>query len=1757
MIYMPQVKRPLTWFSSLVITWISVISVWAQPDNDAFEHRFVLAGTNVGFDAYLTDATVEPGEPDPNQPAGRTEASVWWTWTAPASGVLEIAPVNQGNANVGIALYRGSEWAGLARVTDWKVEAGQVYQIQGFQPPYPSFGIGGLRTFQLNLNPPPPNDYFTNSILLEGPSPHFEGYTYGATREPGEKARGAGTLWWHWRAPADGVAQLRTSRDGFSGAATGVFQGSNVDDLVAVPYIYSAYPYTAFDVKAGELFRVVVAANTEQDNFRFGGQIIFSPLRIESPVSGTVYPRPTDVMVKLSSSMPTAAFGLVLVTTSNGYPRIENSGFVPEMVFSNLPAGLYSIRATAWDPTGFTNYVSPEVVFRVLLPNDDFTNSIALEGTNAVASGDMRRATVEPGEIDKNGSVWWKWTAPLSGWGIIESFHGNTPDVQVFRGEQLASLTQVPRRPDLPGIIVFGFPAEPGTAYYFRATGEALQNYPSDFFRLTMAQAPLNDNFADRALLSGNQNRLEALLMLATRETGEPPLLNAFDLASVWYTWTAPAAGTLSSRMINANEWRDGVAIFSGTSLSTLRMLGSSAQVQAGQTLQIALYGNRFFNKPVGAELGFYEPPANDSFQSAQALPGSEGEIVGQNVAATGESIIWNGQYNTVWYAWIAPSNGVLSLGTTNPPLGKCCDANVDVYLGTNLDSQVRIAPQAYFQVPGTNDEPGWTMRQYDVVAGTTYNIVVFSEPVVATPFLLNYKFYSAPINDSFADRAFLRGSRGQWSGSNLFASREPGEPVVGQPEAGRSLWWQWTALTSGWVWLHVSSTNFGPLIRVYEGTALTNLSPPQFTFTNGPEELWFKAQAGGSYMLLVDNNSAGSAGGEFTVNLDLTTAQVILSEQDLDLTAPRQVRLELSKTSPDVDGELVAAQFYLEGYSNALAAATAPTFQVDTPALEAGHYRAYALATNRTGQIRRCVPCDFTLTPPNDLFARRQLLQGRTIVAAGTLAGAGREPEEPVGNEYEGGSTVWYTWQAPADGKVLAFAAPFEEPWWAHYGVWVYTGDRLADLQPVVFTGPDFGQIRFQAIRGQTYQIAVEGYAEIGFNLYLQQATVSFVSPESDAVFMEDQPIALEATTTEDLEDLAAIDFLVGDHLLGSVSAPPYRLVWTNASQGGKQVTARGRLANGDTNQPSAQIYIGVTPRNDTFATRLAVSGTNTHLLGDTMYARRFEGEAVNNSAWFTWTAPWNGLLHLSPPEGRACPRIIVFTNDAAGKPIAAAINVDNWNTTFPLALMVRAGTEYSLAINAGGAFDLELLFESSPANDDFAQRALLVGTDLQLHGPIALATAEPGEPPYADFSFDRPAHSLWWQWVAPARGSIYLTNLSSGPDGYHQLDHGFYTGTSLTNLVLLTNISRALSPPAYSVQAGQSYHLAINAPNDSIKEFNARFVFIPAPANDEFQDREVVVGRQISVSGSTLGATAESGEPPNQNNPAQHSVWYSWIAPFSGIVYYAYNSGFPFVLTTFVGGSLKALAFAPRPPDTLGFYAVEGRTYAIAVDSLDWAPGGFDFSLRLRHNTPPPNDRLADRILLPEGAAPVEGWNHYAGREWQEPKHAGRWGGRSVWYAWAPDVTGPAAIRVRADDCPLLIAVYEGTEMTNLVSVARTVPSSQIEELGFIAEKGRQYSIALDGELGASTDFDIQIVRPTVESRPYLEFVHTRPGQWSIVVRDLAWRKARLETSSDFHTWEPQASHVGGTDEWQWPLPALPQENDRTRFYRAVIID
>jgi peroxiredoxin len=127
--------------------------------------------------------------------------------------------------------------------------------------------------------------------------------------------------------------------------------------------------------------------------------------------------------------------------------------------------------------------------------------------------------------------------------------------------------------------------------------------------------------------------------------------------------------------------------------------------------------------------------------------------------------------------------------------------------------------------------------------------------------------------------------------------------------------------------------------------------------------------------------------------------------------------------------------------------------------------------------------------------------------------------------------------------------------------------------------------------------------------------------------------------------------------------------------------------------------------------------------------------------------------------------------------------------------------------------------------------------------------------------------------------------------------------------------------------------------------------------PPNDNFSNATPLIGENVQVVGSNVGATKEPGEPDHAGDSGGASVWWTWTAPANGPVtiwtegsHHADGSQLDTLLAVYVGTSvsnLTAIASNDDNPDSAGdltslvtFTAVAGTTYDIAVDGLDYPP-------------------------------------------------------------------------------------------------------------------------------------------------------------------------------------------------------------------------
>src|SRR5438128_2459535 len=200
-------------------------------------------------------------------------------------------------------------------------------------------------------------------------------------------------------------------------------------------------------------------------------------------------------------------------------------------------------------------------------------------------------------------------------------------------------------------------------------------------------------------------------------------------------------------------------------------------------------------------------------------------------------------------------------------------------------------------------------------------------------------------------------------------------------------------------------------------------------------------------------------------------------------------------------------------------------------------------------------------------------------------------------------------------------------------------------------------------------------------------------------------------------------------------------------------------------------------------------------------------------------------------------------------------------------------------------------------------------------------------------------------------------------------------------------------------------------------------------APPNDNFADRFILSGTNVSVSGSTWGATSEADEP----SPSYHSVWWSWTAPVAGVcVLEIKGPAYPPAVSLYLGSSLATLTEVAASW-SLGRYVFKitpGTTYQIAVFGEEDS-----FELILKTGAAPENDNFADRILLTGTSVSVSGSTLGATRETDEPNTTPP---HSVWWSWTAPIAGVCVVETTGAAASPVIGVYLGSSLSALSPVA-----------------------------------------------------------------------------------------------------------------------
>jgi hypothetical protein len=580
---------------------------------------------------------------------------------------------------------------------------------------------------------------------------------------------------------------------------------------------------------------------------------------------------------------------------------------------------------------------------------------------------------------------------------------------------------------------------------------------------------------------------------------------------------------------------------------------------------------------------------------------------------------------------------------------------------------------------------------------------------------------------------------------------------------------------------------------------------------------------------------------------------------------------------------------------------------------------------------------------PTNDLFSSSQPLVGSIGSVGASNRGATSEAGEP-----DAGNSIWFRW-TPFTNGVVTFrtgGSAFDTV------LCVYTGNTLASLSRVACddNGDTNGGslVSFNAVVGTTYRLSVRGAAgAAGFVLLSWQ-----------------QPNGFGQDRLPDLLVWASDpnDYLYGWYLDQAEPSQPGRVL-LRVSTATPNIGTGPLELHGSSTSPGVyqRVFRADGSSYDRFAGNFTFHPGHGHLHFDNWINLHLRTVLPNNGV--------GDIVASGDKTSFAIIDLIHYDSSLPGSPefiqyggglvqglsvgwadVYSANLPDQWidvtdvpSGQYWLEGIVDPANSILESNETNNAARILINFvrpnTDAPVNDHFTNAIVLAGFTAGDAGSSLRASAEAGEPVH--FNGSAPAHSLWWRWTAPSNFTFTLTTDGSSFDTVLAV----YSGSALGTLTRLAsdddggagNNSRITLPAT----AGETYYFAVDGLSGERGDVQ---LHLNAAWNDAFASSIALTGGIGFTSGSTRGATRQAGEPNHAGVSGSGSIWYTWIAPFSGSVTFDTDgSSFDTLLGVYTGSAVNGLSLVASDNNSgsngasrLTFNAVSNTAYRIAVDGV-----------------------------------------------------------------------------------------------------------------------------------------------------------------------------------------------------------------------------
>lgn len=278
------------------------------------------------------------------------------------------------------------------------------------------------------------------------------------------------------------------------------------------------------------------------------------------------------------------------------------------------------------------------------------------------------------------------------------------------------------------------------------------------------------------------------------------------------------------------------------------------------------------------------------------------------------------------------------------------------------------------------------------------------------------------PPNDDFGNAVIVSGNSGTISGTNVFATSQPGEPIHspdGVP-SGKSIWYRWTAPNSGLATFTTAGSRFDTLLAVYTGTSVSGLTliarnddadNANQIYTSSVQ---FIAAAGTTYQIAVDGYAGSQGNTVLNWSLSATTTVSIggrVANQDGTSVSGLQIFLSGSQSGisiTDANGNYLFSNLNAGGNYT-----VGPGFQGGTISFTPNSYSFNNLITDQTANFVRNVAPTFNITG-RVTDQNGNGIAGISIEVPGSTTPIGNLPILPTATDANG----YYVYNLPGGGN-------------------------------------------------------------------------------------------------------------------------------------------------------------------------------------------------------------------------------------------------------------------------------------------------------------------------------------------------------------------------------------------------------------------------------------------------------------------------------------------------------------------------------------------------------------------------------------------------------------------------------------------------------------------------------------------------------------------------------------------------------------------